>query len=139
MKNYLDQQQELKIAIERIKTLKEKKKIYFEQTQPKASGMKEVVVTNSTTSDMFYEYIKKTEAIDVEIAILEQEIALLKKTLRKMEKSLRKMNDRLTRVFILRYIEGLTVREISLKTNYSESHVYRILTNIRKILKNDKK
>ena len=135
MKNYLDQQQELKIAIERIKTLKEKKKIYFEQTQPKASGMKEVVVTNSTTSDMFYEYIKKTEAIDVEIAILEQEIALLKKTLRKMEKSLRKMNDRLTRVFILRYIEGLTVREISLKTNYSESHVYRILTNIRKILK----
>ena len=135
MKNYLDQQQELKIAIERIKTLKEKKKIYFELTQPKASGMKDVVVTNSTKSDMFYEYIKKTEAIDAEIAVLEQEIALLKKTLRKMEKSLRKMNDRLTRVFILRYIEGLTVREISLRTNYSESHVYRILTNIRKIIK----
>lgn len=139
MKNYLDQQQELKIAIERIKTLREKKKMYFEQTQPKSSKMKDVVVTNSFKGDMFSTYMAKIEAIDAEIAILEQEITLLKKNLRKMEKALRKMNDSLSRVFILRYIEGLSVREIALRINYSESHIYRILGKINKILKKDKK
>lgn len=139
MKNYLDQQQELRVAIERIKTLREKKKIYFEQTQPKASKMKDVVVTSSFQSDVFLTYMAKIEAIDTEIAILEQEITLLKKSLRKMEKCLRRINDELEKVFILKYIEGLSVREIAIKTNYSESHIYRILTKIRKILQNDKK
>ena len=123
MKNYYDQLNELKVAQSRLKSLKEKKKMYF----------------NNLNNDAFLNYLCKTEKIDNEIIILNKEIKMLSKYLKAMENSLRNINGSLEKVFVLRYIDGLSVKQICRELHYSKTHVYRKLSIIRKILKDGKK
>lgn len=139
IKNYYDQQQELSIAKYRLNTLEGKKKIYFNATQPKAVVVKETVVLSTVHADMMTEYTAKIEDIDKKIAILTQEIVLLEQNLSKMEECIRNIKGSLETVFVAKYIDGLKVKQIAKKTDYSESHVYKILSDIREIIKDNKK
>jgi len=140
MKNYYDQQQELEVAINRLNTLKEKKQIYFEETQPKSKKINGVMVQSSIVNhDKFLEYTSKIESIDKDIEILEKEISMLENYLKKMEHSLRHMKGALEKVFVARYIDGLKANEITTRVNYSIAQVYRYLSTIHQILKDDKK
>lgn len=131
---------ELMAATYRLETLNEKKAIYFNATQPGSPKLKEVSVSGSKVhNDSFLNYTAKIEDIDKEIEILKKEIYILKKYLKKMEDSLRSMKGILEKIFVLKYIEGLDVRRISYKLNYSEPHIYRLLSTIRQIIKDDKK
>lgn len=113
--------------------------MYFNATQPKTASIKETVVLSSHNSDAFNEYVCKIESIDKEIDILKQEINVLEKYLKKMENSLRRMKGSLEKIFVAKYIDGLSVNKIAIKVNYSESHVYRQLSIINQIIKDDKK
>lgn len=140
LKNYYDQQMELNITLMRIETLNEKKAIYFRNTLPKSGKIKEVIVDSSRViNDTFLEYNIKTEEIDKELDNLYKEKEILEKYLKKMEDSLRTMKGILERIFVAKYIDGLDVKRISLKFNYSESHIYRLLSTIHQIIKDDKK
>lgn len=140
MKNYYDQQQELLAATYRLESLYEKKALYFNETQPKASKVKDVMVDSSRIiQDTFLKYAEKVEEIDKEIELVKEEIEILKKYLKKMEESLRKMKGQLEKIFVAKYIDGLDVRQIAIRVSYSESHVYRLLTTIHQIIKDDKK
>ena len=135
MKNYYDQQQELELAISRLNTLKEKKQLYFEETQPKSKKINGVMVQSSIVNhDKFLEYTSKIETIDEDIEILEKEIKMLEKYLKKMEYNLRHMKGALEKIFVDRYIDGLDVRRIAKKNCYSESNIYELLRKIRKII-----
>jgi hypothetical protein len=136
MKNYYDQQKELEIAKARLQTLKEQKKMYFEKTQPKSKKIDgEMVTSSKVANNVFLDYVDRTERIDIQIDIIKKEIALLECYLKKMEYNLRSMKGILERVFVARYIDGLSVNQISDKVNYSSVQVYRYLRTIKKIIK----
>lgn len=140
MKNYYDQQMELLAATYRLETLYEKKQIYFETTQPKSPKYKEISVTSShVPSESFLKYAEKVEELDKEIESLEVEIKILEKYLLKMERCLRNMKGILERVFVDKYIDGLKVNQISRKEHYSQPQIYRFLSTINAIIKNEKK
>ena len=139
MKNYYDQLNELKVAQNRLKSLKEKKKIFFNNTQPKSAVYFSDTRNTNLNSEAFLNYLCKTENIDNEIIALNKEIKMLNKYLKAMENSLRNMNGSLEKVFVLKYIDGLSVKQICRQLHYSKTHVYRKLSVIRKILKDGKK
>lgn len=139
MKNYCDQLNELKIAKNRLKSLKAKKKMYFNMTQPKSAVYFSDTKNTNLNSDAFLDYLCKTEKIDTEINMITNEIKMLNKYLKAMENSLRNMNGSLEKVFVLKYIDGLSVKQICRQLHYSKTHVYRKLSVIRKILKEGKK
>lgn len=131
---------ELMAATYRLETLYEKKAIYFNATQPGSPKLKEVSVSGSKEhNDPFLNYAAKVEEISKEIEMLEKEIAILKKYLKKMEDSLRKMKGSLEKIFVAKYIDGLNIRQICMKVNYSKTAVYRYLSIIRDIIKDGKK
>lgn len=139
MKNYYDQQMELMAATYRLEALKEKKALYFNETQPKASKIKDVMVDSSRIiEDTFLKYTEKTEEIDKEMELVKEEIEILKKYLKKIEESLRKMKGQLEKIFVAKYIDGLDVRKIAIKFSYSESHIYRLLSTIHQIINDGK-
>lgn len=139
MKNYYDQQQELEIAKERLQTLKEKKLMYFNETQPKSKKINGVMVKSSGHADKFTDYAARIETIDIEIDLLENEVKILNDYIKKMEYKLRTMKGTLEKVFVNKYIDNISVNEIAKKLNYSPVQIYRFLKKINKILKDDKK
>lgn len=135
MKNYYDQQLELELAKNRLTTLKEKKKLYFEETQPKSKKINGVMVQSSIVdNNKFLEYTAKIEYLDDEIDVLENEIRILENHLIRMECNLKTMKGILEKVFVDRYINGLSIKKIAQKYSYSESNIYELLKKIRKIL-----
>ena len=135
MKNYFDQKQEFMIACDRLKSLKEKRDLYFGMTQPKGVAISEDAVITGMHNDVFATYVCKIDALDKAIDLVEKEIELLGEYLRLMEDNLRQMKGDLERIFVLRYIDGLSVEEICYKMNYSRASVYRKLSTISRILK----
>ena len=113
--------------------------MYFQATQPGASKVNADIKAMQTASNAILQYVTKIEKIDKEIEELQKEIKMLKHYLKCMEESLRKMSGVLEKIFVARYIDGLSVRQICYKTNYSQSHVYRQLSYIEKIIKYQKK
>lgn len=135
MKNYYDQQLELELAKNRLATLREKKKLYFEETQPKSKKINGVMVQSSIVdNNKFLEYTAKIEYLDDEIDVLENEIRILENHLIRMECNLKTMKGILEKVFVDRYINGLSIKKIAQKYSYSESNIYELLKKIRKIL-----
>lgn len=135
MKNYYDQQLELELAKNRLATLKEKKELYFEETQPKSKKINGVMVQSSIVdNNKFLEYTAKIEYLDDEIDVLENEIRILENHLIRMECNLKTMKGILEKVFVDRYINGLSIKKIAKKYSYSESNIYELLKKIRKIL-----
>lgn len=139
MKNYYDQQMELATVLFRIATLQEKKSLYFDRTQPSSPKFGEKVSSSHKKSEPFLEYTAKVEDIEKELDELQKEKEILEKYLKKMEESLRKMKGILEKIFVAKYIDGLDVRKIATKYSYSESHIYRLLTTIHQIIKDEKK
>ena len=138
MKNYYDQQQELRLAEIRRDSLESKKQIYFARTQPKATVIKDAVVMVEPHEDVFLEYTHKVKEIDEKLEILYREIEIDKKGLEQMEKVLGTMKSKHMRIFNDIYIDGLSVRETAIKENYSESHIYTLLDEIKTMINSKK-
>ena len=130
---------ELNTVLFRIATLNEKKVVYFNKTQPTSPKFSEKVASSHTDNNVFLQYVEKIEKIDEEIEELKKEKEILEKYLKKMEESLRSMRGILEKIFVSKYIDGLDVKRIAIKFSYSESHIYRLLTTIHQIIKDDKK
>ena len=138
MKNYYDQKQELKLTELRCKSLEERKRVYFEKTQPKATVIKDAVVMVEPHQDVFLEYAHKVKEIDDELEVLYKEIKVYKDNLKKMEEVLRTMKSKHFKIFVDIYIDGKTVRETATKESYSESHIYTLLDEIKKMINSKK-
>ena len=134
MKNYYDQQQELQTALYRLESLKEKKELYFNMTQPGTIDYSKESVDGGVHKDTLTEYVSRIETIDICIERTEHEIEVLKKYLDKMEKCLRSMKGIYEKLFVYRYIDGLSVTQIVNRVNYSQSDIYRKLQVIERII-----
>lgn len=134
MKNYYDQQMELTTVLFRIATLNEKKALYFSKTQPSSPKFGEKVSSSHTNSEPFLIYAQKIEEIDKELEELKEEASILEKYIKKMESSLRDMKGILEKVFVDRFIDGMDVKRIARKYNYSESNIYELIRKIKEIV-----
>lgn len=139
IKNYYDQMLELKIAKDRLQTLQEKREMYFQATQPGAAKINSDIKAMQTANNAILDYVTKVAKVDKEIEELTKEIEVLEYYLKCMEESLRKMRGTMEKIFVAKYIDGLSVRQICYKTNYSQSHIYRYLSYIEKIIREQKK
>lgn len=136
MKNYYDQQMELATVLFRIATLQEKKALYFNRTQPSSPKFGEKVDSSHVNSEPFLVYAQKVEDIDKELEVLKKEADILEKYVKKMESSLRDMKGILERIFVDRFIDNMEVKQIAKRYNYSESHIYELIRDIKKIVQN---
>lgn len=134
MKNYYDQKHELNIAKIRLQSLLEKKELYFEATQPAGVSYDRERVMSSTIINVFDNYLEKIEDINKQIDNLNAEINILEKNIKVMEISLRKLKSPLEKIFVAKYIDGLTINQMCRKFNYSRSQMYKKLDKIKEII-----
>ena len=92
------------------------------------------MVKSSGHTDKYLEYTSKIEGLDEEITLLETEIEILDVHLQMMEHRLRTLRGTLEKIFVDRFIDGMTIKKIARKYNYSESNVYEIIKKIKKII-----
>ena len=139
MRNYYNQYNELKMAKARLNSLEEKRKMYFQMALPHSPKIGNKVNTGGAVNDLFAAYLSKIEAIDAEIKIVKEEIKLLQKGLNEMAQCLSRMDGTLVKIFVLRYIDGMSVKQISHEVAYSPTQIYRNLRVIKEVLKDGKK
>jgi len=82
-------------------------------------------------SKVMIEFIMMKDKLQEEILELEKE----REKARLVVERLR--NPVLIRVLTYRYLEGMKVREIARKTNYSEDHIYFLLRKGRQMINNN--
>ena len=133
MRNYYNQYNELKMAKARLNSLEEKRKMYFQMALPHSPKIGNKVNTGGAVNDLFAAYLSKIEAIDAEIKIVKEEIKLLQKGLNEMAQCLSRMDGTLVKIFVLRYIDGLNVKQICHEMAYSRAYIYQKINIIKKI------
>lgn len=134
MKNYFTQLTEINIAYMRLETLEEKKKILKDIITSCTSKIKDNISSGSFSNDKFDKYLIKLEEIEEDIRLTKEEISILEFNLKKMEGALRGLKGIEERIFTLKYIDGLTPKEIAPKIPCDISTVYRYIDKINKIV-----
>lgn len=117
-----------------LETILNEKEELFTRTQPKAVVYDKEKVTGGKNENAFEDYIiaKERKQIDQR---LDEAKALLedrKKLLALKETDLRQSKDVHDRVYVLRVIEGMTIRKISRLLHYEDRQIYRYWCNIRR-------
>lgn len=139
MKNYYQQLSELRIAEERLITLKEKKAMLENQITKITSTIKDVVAFGGVQNDKMTSYVIRCEDIDKQIEEIEEEIRILKKGLHQMDEILKNISGIEERIFRLYYIENKNPTQISFIIPCGKATVYRYLSKINKKVKIEKK
>lgn len=120
--------------------LSEKEEL-FQRTQPGAVNYDMERVRGGTASNKYDEYIeaKEKKRIDERLneikSILDERHSLLKQK----EKELRKSADVRDKVYTMRILDHVRIYKIANTIHYSEAQIYRILHDINKSLKHDRK
>lgn len=134
MKKYAALKKRLELCLICIETLQEQKDVLNAFLYPRTSRIKPVCAKGGTNNDRFSEYVHETMTIDKQIEIVKKEVELLKINIKKMEYVLRNIDDKMYKIFVYRYIDGLSVKDIARKTNYSNRRIYQILNKIEKAI-----
>ena len=132
-KRFLDAQQKLD------EVLSEKEEI-FAKTQPKSIPFDKEKVDGGSAPNAFDEYLVEMERKRINERIAEAKFILedrreLFKTAEEMLTDSKDIDDIIYR---LKYIERKNNRQIAKMVHYSESQVYRILSNIAKMIENER-
>lgn len=137
MKNYYNLLLEINTTEIRLETLKEKAEVIRARLTSCTGGGGEVG-GGSHSNDKTLRYIIELSDIEEEIKLKEQELAILRRNLEKMEKTITAVKgkkDIKSRIFIMRYIEGLSAKNIASRIPCDISTVYRQINRIEKELK----
>ena len=105
---------------------------------PKSANFENELVKGSS-SNKFLNYTIKMEEIDKEINVRRNLRDVLAYRLKLKEIELKKSDELADKIYILKYIEHLKVKYISIKVNYSKAQTYRILDEILTKIKNETK
>jgi DNA-directed RNA polymerase specialized sigma subunit len=99
---------------------------------PKAHEIK--VQSQIQSDEKLVEYVYRVLKIDAQIKQKENKIRFLKAKLIKMESFLRKTKGLKQKIFVMRYIDSLSIRKIAWNLNYSERRIQQILSKISREL-----
>lgn len=103
------------------------------------SANSEIELVKGSSSNKFLNYTIKMEEIDKEINVRRNLRDVLEYRLKLKEIELKKSDELADKIYILKYIEHLKVKYISIKVNYSKAQTYRILDEILTKIKNETK
>lgn len=134
MKNYTVLKKRLELCLIHLDTLKEQKEVLNSFLSPKTFKISPVINKGGQVEDPFVIYTYEIINIDKQIEIVKKEINLLQKNMKKMENVLRNIDGSMYKIFVYRYIDGLRVKDIARKTNYSNRRIYQLLNKIDKAI-----
>lgn len=131
MENYLNLKKQLELAMIHLEALLEQKKILNSFLYPKTFKINPTPPNRGgKNSDPFAIYTFQMTNIDKQINIVQREINMLKKNIAKMDLILRDIDNNTYKIFVYRYLDGLSVENIAKKTNFSTRRIYQILNKI---------
>lgn len=132
MKNYHDTKCEMELIKLRLEVLKQKKEALRSIAEPKSLVTDKLQVSPGTLEPdrKMITYLSLSEPIDKEIEVKQKEYDFLNSKLISMEKALREAKGIEYQIFVMRYVDGLSVRQIARKVHYTREHTYSLLKNI---------
>lgn len=113
----------------------DKKAELFYNTQPGAVKVKDIVHHISPTSDKYLNYSADLQIIESELENARNILGVRELQLKLKEKELRESKEIKDIIYLMYYIEKRKVKHICYKTNYGKSRVYKLIDEIKKILK----
>ena len=134
MKNYYAMLIDINTTEIRLEALREKKEVIEAKLTSCTGGNKEIA-SGTPTNDKMLRYIIELADIESEIEVKESELKILRRSLDKMEQTLARVKEKQdvqSRIFVMKFIEGLPVREIAARIPCDISTVYRQINKINK-------
>lgn len=138
MQNYYDLKKQLELCTAYLDSLKEQKELLNSFLYPKTVNFENAGIKGGKKNDPFLIYTMNLITLDKQIAIAQMEKDILQRNLKKMDEILRGIHDSTYRIFVFRYLDGLSVLDIAEKTHFSTRRVYQILNKIKRILDDER-
>ena len=131
--NYHDTQSEINLIKSRIEILNQEKESLKSLVAPKSVVTDKINIQTTTEPDKsLVEYTYRNFEIDKEIALKFKRLEFLEPKLKEMETYLRQSKGLKQKVFVMRYVDYLSVKKIAWKLNYCERRIQQILKEIEK-------
>lgn len=129
------------LAFKDVENILEEKMVLFQRTQPQSPTKDTERVDGGQPKNKQEEYVIKLEEKRIRERLdLAKELMMDRWMLvQQKELELRHSKNVKDVVYCLKFLDGMDVSDIATKLNYSESHVYRIVSNIEKMIGNDRK
>lgn len=134
MRNYYNLKKQLDLCLMYLESLMEQKELLNSFLSPKGVNYGSVAVQEGKKTDPFATYAHNSINLDKQIAAVKMEIDILQRNLKRMDEMLRDVNNNKYKIFVYRYLDGLSAVEIAKKTSFSTRRVYQILKEIEEIL-----
>ena len=115
--------------------LQEKEEL-FTKTQPQSPNWDKIGQPSNQVVSKFDNYVcaKESYKIDERLREIKTILADRKKLLELKSKELDESNEKVDKFYKMRFIELLTMKQISRKLNYEKSQTYRLRSEVIKIL-----
>lgn len=136
--NYLSRYEHIQVQFVRV--LLEKEKL-LTRTLPSAIRYDKDKVQNTIDDNPLEDYVISVEEkeLDVKIARLRRHLDDWRVLMDVKEQELRKSQVLIDRVYVMRYLDGLSVNKICRILHYEKTRIYELLTEIAKNGKKRKK
>lgn len=105
----------------------------FTRVMPNAINYDKEDIQTSISSNMLDEYILALERnkVDERLESIKSMLADRQRLLTMKEQALRKSPDKNDRLYVMRYLDGMSVRQMTRRMHLSKTQIYRILDEIR--------
>ena len=105
----------------------------FTRVMPNAINYDKEDIQTSISSNMLDEYILALERnkVDERLESIKSMLADRQRLLNMKEQALRKSPDKNDRLYVMRYLDGMSVRQMTRRMHLSKTQIYRILDEIR--------
>lgn len=105
----------------------------FTRVMPNAINYDKEDIQTSISSNMLDEYILALERnkVDERLESIKSMLADRQRLLSMKEQALRKSPDKYDRLYVMRYLDGMSVRQMTRRMHLSKTQIYRILDEIR--------
>ncbi len=134
MKNYHNLRKQREICLMYLDGLLEQRALLQSFLNPKTVKYDSIAVKGGKKPDLFAVYAENSKKIEGQIAAVKDELVGIENRLDKMEDLLRDVENNKYKIFVYRYLDGLSVSEIAKKTKFTGRRIYQILNEIEGIL-----
>lgn len=127
-----------------VNDILDEKTLIFQRTQPQSSISDSERVDGGTRVNKTEEYVITLEQRHINERLAEAKAIMMDRLdmLRQKETELRASTRKEDVIYVLKYLDGLGIKEITHQVSYSEAQVYRVLKIIRRninMIENDRK
>ena len=127
-----------------VNDILDEKTLIFQKTQPQSSISDSERVDGGTRVNKTEEYVIALEQRHINERLAEAKAIMMDRLdmMRQKETELRASNRKEDVIYVLKYLDGLGIKDITCQVSYSEAQVYRALKKIKEnlnMIENDRK